>query len=118
MERPRRVAQSGAAAPIATAVPDYRDREDAVPPSGLQSQSALDQRCNGFVEIFDRHRARVLFAIDVERRRRLDLELLRTPIPHLLDLGEQRLVVDARIEALFGEACLPGDGAQGRKRFL
>src|SRR6266436_7535693 len=114
MERPAGSRNPGRAGPIARAIPDCGTAKTRSLHPGYTS--ALDQRCNGLVEIFNRHRTRVPFAIDVESRRRLDLELLHAPIPHLLDLGEQRLVVDARIETLFGETGLPGDGAQRRQR--
>src|SRR5215468_9797404 len=93
----------------------YRPRISRCTQSGLLQMllsSALEQRRKGLVEIFNRHCARVPFAIDVESRGRFDLELFLAPIPHLLDLLEQLLIVDARLEALLGETGLLGDGEQ------
>src|SRR5579871_6763570 len=84
---------------------------------GYDPLSSLEQRCKDLVEFFDRHCARMLFAVYEECWCRIDLELLRAPISHLLDLGEQRLVVDARLETLLREAGLLGDGEQRRNRF-
>src|SRR5215472_15255814 len=119
----RGVGQSGSAASFAEEIPACRAARDAVPPSaqppcGLQRRSAPDQRCDRLVEVFDRQCSRMLFAIDVERRRCFNLELLRAPVPHLLNLGEQILVIDAGFEALLGEAGLLGDSEERRKWFF
>src|SRR5262249_4966817 len=79
--------------------------------------SALEQRRKGLVEIFNRHCARVPFAIDEEGRGCLDFELGRAVLRVLLDFFEQRLVFKASIEALLRETRLFGDGEQRRDWF-
>src|SRR5712692_9983982 len=92
--------------------PPRRPRRSKKPLSTLEIGRHL------LVQLLDREGAPDDLTVDEEGRGGLDAELLRRPLPCLLDAVEHLLIRQALVEALLGEAGLLGDPQQRLQRLL